>query len=42
MQLLETLCYILIGYEHIYCRHLYILMCIRRRVRECRLDKLVT
>ena len=34
MQLLENLLYILIGFEHIYCRHLYICMCIRRRVRD--------
>ena len=29
--------YILIGFEHIYCRHLYIIllfMCVRRRVRD--------
>ena len=36
MQLLLTLFYILIGFEHIYCRHLYIFMCLRRRVREVR------
>ena len=32
MQLLETLLYIMIGFENIYCRHLYIVMCISRRV----------
>ena len=28
--------YILIGFEHIYCRHLYIFMCIKHRVRDQR------
>ena len=34
MQLLYILFYILNGFEHIYCRHLYIFMHIRRRVRD--------
>ena len=29
-----TINYILIGFEHIYCRHLCIFMCIRRSVRD--------
>ena len=34
MQLLSILFYILIGFEYIYCRHLYIFMCIRHRVQD--------
>ena len=34
MVLFGTLIYILVGFEHIYCRLLYILKSIRRRVQE--------
>ena len=34
MPLFGTLFYILICFEHIYCRLLYILKCTRRRVRD--------